>query len=250
MALNILLSNDDGINAEGLIVLEKIVRSMGHNVFIVAPDKNQSATSHSLTLTKPLRINEISKNKWETTGTPTDCVLIATHGLINEKMDMIISGINHGPNMGEDILYSGTVAAAMEGHLMGVPAIAISLATYNEKDFTNCKNVIIPIIDFILNLDNKRIFINVNIPNIKNKKINGIKITELGSRVYSDILIEKSDPRGKKYYWIGGSEPTYEDIEGTDFEAIANNYISITPLHTNLTDKDAMTTIREIKNVL
>ena len=250
MALNILLSNDDGIDAEGIIVLEEIVRSMGHNIFIVAPDRNQSATSHSLTLTKPLRINEISKNKWETTGTPTDCVLIATHGLINEKMDMIISGINHGPNMGEDILYSGTVAAAMEGHLMGVPAIAISLATYNEKDFSKCKDVIIPIIDYILKFDNNCIFINVNIPNKENKKINGIKITELGSRVYSDILIERLDPRGKRYYWIGGSEPTYENIEGTDFEAIADNYVSITPLHTNLTDREVIKTIKGLENVL
>ncbi len=250
MALNILLSNDDGIEAEGLIVLEEIVKSMGHNVFIVAPDKNQSATSHSITLTKPLRINGISKNKWETTGTPTDCVLIATHGLMNEKMDMIISGINHGPNMGEDILYSGTVAAAMEGHLMGISAIAISLATYGEKDFTNCKNVITPIIDYISKLDHKRIFINVNIPNKKNKKIKGIKITKLGSRVYSDILIEKIDPRGEKYYWIGGSEPTYENIKGTDFEAVGNNYISITPLHPDLTDRDAMKTIEGIRNVL
>lgn len=248
--MNILLSNDDGINANGIKVLEGIVRTMGHNVFIVAPDRNQSATSHSLTLTEPLRIDSTGSNMWKTTGTPTDCVLIATHGLISERIDMVISGINHGPNMGEDIFYSGTVAAAMEGHLMNIPSIAFSLAAFSAHDFAASEHILPMIIDYVAGIKYSHIFLNVNIPNLPLAEIRGIKLTELGSRIYSDTLIEKTDPRGRKYYWIGGKEPAFKKKEGSDFEAIENQYVSVTPLQINLTDSSTAERIRDIENVL
>lgn len=248
--MNILLSNDDGIDAEGIRVLEGIVKKMGHNVFIVAPDRNQSATSHSLTLTQPLRIHSHSQNQWSTTGTPTDCVLIATHGLISDQLDMVISGINHGPNMGEDIFYSGTVAAAMEGHLMNIPSLAVSLAAFSNRDFNPSKQILPHIINYVGNADRKGIFLNINIPNVPFERINGLKITELGSRIYSDTLIEKTDPRGRKYYWIGGKEPAFKRKKGSDFEAVQNDYVSVTPLQINLTDRKTAQCIRDMEDVL
>ncbi|MFO8062678.1 MAG: 5'/3'-nucleotidase SurE [bacterium] len=247
MAMNILLSNDDGIRAEGLRVLKGIVERMGHTVFTVAPNRNQSATSHSLTLTSPLRIEQVGKNEWATTGTPTDCVLIATHGLIDKQMDLVISGINHGPNMGEDVLYSGTVAAAMEGLMMGIPSISISMASYFETDFSAAESIIHKLMDYILEIERKKILLNVNFPALPYSEIRGFEITELGSRIYSDSLIEKTDPRGKKYYWIGGSEPKYQRKEGTDFEAVRNNKVSVTPIKTDITDRDILKTLKEIE---
>jgi len=236
MGLNILLSNDDGFEAKGLRKLKYILKKNNHNVFIVAPDKNQSATSHSLTLTIPLRIKQMEKNEWMTTGTPTDCVLAATHGLIKQKMDLVISGINHGPNMGEDVLYSGTVAAAMEGVMMGIPSISVSLAAFSNLDFTIAEIVIPKLIKFVDDIKYERMLLNVNIPNVSPSKLKGYKFTCLGSRVYTDTLITKIDPRGKKYYWIGGEHPSFKIKKGTDFQAIERNYVSITPISVDITD--------------
>ncbi len=249
MAMNVLISNDDGYNAFGINVLSDIIKDMGHRVYVVAPDRNQSATSHSLTLTNPLRINKTGKRKWMISGTPTDCVLIATHGLLNEKIHMVLSGINHGPNMGEDIFYSGTVAAAMEGHLMGIPSIAFSLAAFSNHDFSSAEHLIPSIINYVIKTRIKKILLNVNIPSKPFNEIKGIKITELGSRVYSDTLIKKTDPRGRSYYWIGGQEPTYKKKKGTDFQAIEHDYVSITPMHINLTDSKTASKLKGLNNV-
>lgn len=244
MPLKILLSNDDGFYAEGLKTLKEILVSLGHQVYIVAPSQNQSATSHSLTLTIPLRINRVNKNEYITTGTPTDCVLIATHGLIKEKFDYVFSGINHGPNMGEDVIYSGTVAAAMEGVLMNIPSVAFSMAAFENVDFSYANDVVPKIIQLLKLIGKKkRLLLNVNIPN---GPIKGYKITKLGSRIYSDSLITKIDPRGKKYYWIGGEKPTYKIKKGTDFEVIENGYVSITPITFDLTDFKMLSKIKKV----
>ncbi|MGE3063274.1 MAG: 5'/3'-nucleotidase SurE [bacterium] len=234
--MKILISNDDGFEALGLKCLRNILKAGGHDVFVVVPDKNQSATSHSLTLTVPLRIRKVVKNEWMTTGTPTDCVLMATHGLIKQKMDLVISGINHGPNMGEDVLYSGTVAAAMEGVMMGIPSIAVSLASFSNLDFKIAEEVVPKLLEIAMDIRYERMLLNVNIPNIPVSKLKGYKFTRLGSRVYTDTLITKVDPRGKKYYWIGGEHPTFKVKNGTDFQAIERNYVSITPISVDITD--------------
>lgn len=239
MVLNILLSNDDGINAKGLNILKDILLKLKHNVFIVAPGSNQSAASHSLTLANPLRIKKIKKNIYSVSGTPTDCVLIATHGLIEEKIDIVFSGINHGPNMGEDVFYSGTVAAAMEGIMMGISSVALSMASFEELNFSIAEYTVKIIIDLILKFK-KKMFLNVNIPNIDIEYLKGVKFTKLGNRVYTDKLIEKTDPRGKKYYWIGGNKPKFKKKKGSDFEAIEKQYISITPLNMDLTNYDLL----------
>lgn len=240
MALNILISNDDGYEAKGIKVLKDVLKSLGHNVYIVAPDKNQSATSHSLTLTVPLRIKENAKNEWITTGTPTDCVLLATHGLIKDKIDLVFSGINHGPNMGEDVIYSGTVAAAMEGVMVGIPSVAVSMAGFTNLNFDSAYDAIPCVIDLISRMKKKNLLLNVNIPNVRPEKNRGIRITKLGSRVYADTLIKKRDPRGRNYYWIGGALPSFKVKRGTDFEAVDMNCTSITPITIDLTDYKIM----------
>jgi len=234
--MKILLSNDDGYEAQGLRVLREVLKGEGHDVYVVAPDKNQSATSHSLTLTVPLRIRRMEKNEWMTTGTPTDCVLIATHGLIKQKMDLVISGINHGPNMGEDVLYSGTVAAAMEGVMMRIPSIALSLASFSNRDFSSAETVVPKLIELTGKIRYRRMLLNVNMPNAPKEKLKGYKFTRLGSRVYTDTLITKVDPRGKKYYWIGGEHPTFKVKNGTDFQAVERNFVSVTPISVDITD--------------
>jgi 5'-nucleotidase len=252
MGLNILLSNDDGFEARGLRKLRDVLIRENHNVFIVAPDKNQSATSHSLTLTVPLRIKQVEKNEWMTTGTPTDCVLAATHGLVKQKMDLVILGINHGPNMGEDVLYSGTVAAAMEGVMMGIPSIAVSLSAFSNLDFNIADSVIPKLVSVAMEIKYKRMLLNVNIPNVDLNNLKGYKFTRLGSRVYTDILITKTDPRGKKYYWIGGEHPSFKIKKGTDFQAIEKNYVSITPISVDITDYKNLEMLmkRRMKNVI
>ncbi len=244
MGLKILISNDDGYYAKGLNVLKETLFSLKHKVYVVAPSVNQSATSHSLTLTIPLRIKKVSKTDFITTGTPTDCVLIATHGLIKEKFDYVFSGLNHGPNMGEDVIYSGTVAAAMEGVLMDIPSVAFSMAAFENINFSNSGDVILKILNLLKKIGRrKRVLLNVNIPN---GQIKGYKITKLGSRIYSDTLITKVDPRGQKYYWIGGEKPTYRLKKGTDFEAIENGFVSITPITFDLTDFKMLKKIQRV----
>ncbi len=247
----ILLSNDDGYTAEGLNYIKSLLEENNFEVVVVAPDKEMSATSHALTLHKPLRIYKRDKNVYSVEGTPTDCVLAAMKGLCDGKFDLVISGINHGPNMGEDVLYSGTVAAAYEGVMLGVPSIAISLAKNERTDFSAVKRIIPSLIylmdDFPLP---PRTIYNINIPDCGEKNVKGVKLTKLGSRIYSDELIEKIDPRGKPYYWIGGSEPTWEEEEGTDFSAVYSGYISITPLHLKFSDEDLIKSYKKMEELL
>ena len=246
--MTFLITNDDGIYAPALQQLRTQLAAFGR-VVVVAPDRDQSATSHSLTLQRPLRIRRHEQDVYSVDGTPTDCVLIAYHGLLETPPAMVISGINHGPNMGEDVFYSGTVAAAIEGAMQGVPSIAVSLATREASDFAEPAGFVKRLVRQVLErggLPPKQI-LNVNLPHRPWDEIAGVRITRLGSRVYRDTLVRKVDPRGKDYYWIGGEEPVWEAREGTDFQAVMSGWISVTPLRLYLTDEPALAVTRDWK---
>jgi 5'-nucleotidase len=238
--LIVLLTNDDGINARGLLALKKELARIGQ-VWVVAPDREQSATSHSLTLQHPLRINKVGERFYSVDGTPTDAVMLAVHAILKKRPDILISGINHGPNMGDDVSYSGTVAAAMEGTILDIPSIAVSNVNWDARHFEPAARFVKKLARFVLkNGLPKYTFLNVNVPD-KRQAATRHKITRLGKRVYSDVVIEKIDPRGRNYYWIGEQTPIWEKkADDTDFAATQKGYISITPLHLDMTDYKAL----------
>jgi 5'-nucleotidase len=232
----ILVTNDDGVHAEGLAALRDAMSDVGE-VVAVAPDRERSATSHSLTLTDPLRVKKIGDSLMSVDGTPTDCVLLALNGLLEEKPELVVAGINHGPNLGEDVSYSGTVAAAIEGTLQGIPAIALSMTGKPPYHFATACSFVVKLAREIARRGmDPQTLLNVNVPNVTREQISSVKVTKLGRRIYRDLIVKKVDPRGKTYYWIGGSEPTWEGDENTDFSAIEAGMISVTPLHLDLTD--------------
>ncbi|MGB2769246.1 MAG: 5'/3'-nucleotidase SurE [Candidatus Zixiibacteriota bacterium] len=245
----VLLTNDDGVNAKGLLVLKKELSRVGQ-VWAVAPDREQSATSHSLTLQHPLRINKIGERFYSIDGTPTDAVMLAVHAILKRRPDILISGINHGPNMGDDVSYSGTVAAAMEGTILNIPSIAVSNVNWDARYFESAARFVRKLAKFVLeNGLPQYTFLNVNVPD-RRQAAKGYKITRLGKRVYSDVVIEKIDPRGRNYYWIGEQTPIWEKkADDTDFAAIKKGYISITPLHLDATDYKAMEEIKSWKKL-
>jgi 5'-nucleotidase len=242
----ILLTNDDGIRAPALRDLRAALADLGRVVTVV-PDRDQSATSHSLTLNRPFRIERPEPDVYALDATPTDCVVVAMHGLIDERPGLVVSGINHGPNMGEDVFYSGTVAAAIEGALQGLPSLAVSLVASRsrEVDFAHPARFTRRLVEAVLarGLPPKSL-LNVNLPVAAGGRYRGVRITKLGKRVYRDTLIEKTDPRGRPYYWIGGDEPVWEEEEDTDFTAVNQGCASVTPLMLDLTDYRAMTEVR------
>jgi len=233
--LLILVTNDDGIHSPGIVALAQSLSTVG-DVVVVAPDRERSAIGHSLTLHAPLRADEIRPGFFAISGTPTDCVNLGIHGLLSVKPDLVVSGINRGGNMGDDLTYSGTVAAAMEATLMGVPAFAISLEspTFRLEDFTVAAQFAAGLAQTVhsrgLPLDT---FLNVNVPV---GKLAAVQLTRQGKRRYSDKVEKKIDPRGRAYYWIGVGELGFEDVPGTDFHAVSNGSVSITPLHLDLTN--------------
>ncbi|HEY7535743.1 MAG TPA: 5'/3'-nucleotidase SurE [Thermodesulfobacteriota bacterium] len=237
MPIRILVSNDDGINSAGLDTLADILKTIG-DVFVIAPDREQSAASHALNLHRPLRVETISEKIYSVDGTPTDCVNLAVNGLLKDKKpDLIVSGINKGENVGDDITYSGTVSAAMEGTLLGIPSIAISLAGRNDFHFDTASYYALLIVKYILRKGlPEGTLLNVNIPNLPKEKIKGINVTRQGKRVYGEPIVENIDPRGRKYYWIGGNELSFLDIENSDINAVHNGYVSLTPIKLDLTD--------------
>jgi len=248
----ILITNDDGISSPGIKALEKALKPLG-NVYIVAPEREQSAVGHALTLHRPLRSENIGRNKYYINGTPTDCVIIAVSKLLPVKPDIIISGINNGGNLGDDITYSGTVAAAIEGTLLGIPSIAISLVTdYKNGDGLRrsasqlkiaadyLKETAMKVLDKGLPYDT---LLNINIPGTE--KIKGVKVTKQGKRVYDNSIQELRDPRGKECFWIGGGIPQWEAGGNTDLEAVNSGYISVTPVHLDLTNYDALNYLTE-----
>lgn len=243
--MHILVTNDDGIASPALKQLRQRLQPFGR-VTIIAPDRNQSATSQSLTLHRPLRIHALEPDVYCVDGTPTDCVLIAFHGMLVERPDFVVSGINHGPNMGEDVYYSGTVAAALEGVLQGVPAIAVSLVTRQPTDFAEPAASVGRLFGQVLGRGvPPRMLLNVNFPHRPAAELRGLQLTRLGTRVYHDTLVKKVDPRGKDYYWIGGEDPLWEPEPGTDFHAVHHGMVSVTPMRLDRTDGDAIARMGE-----
>jgi len=244
----VLLSNDDGVAAPGLVALRReIVRFA--RVIIVAPEANQSAASHSLTLQRPLRVREAGPDEYAIDGTPTDAVTWAFHKLlVNDKPDLVISGINAGANLGDDVTYSGTVAAAIEGTLLGVPSIAASLIDENGADFRPSARFIARLARWVCkNGMPAGTLFNVNLPNRGKSPLREYSFTRLGKRTYHDIIYEKVDPRGKEYFWIAGEPTTDLTATDTDMRAVADGLVSITPLKIDMTDHDLLKRLREKK---
>jgi 5'-nucleotidase len=244
----ILVSNDDGIHSEGLHALEAAMKTLGE-VYTVAPDREQSAVSHALTLHRPLRIEEIAPRRFAVDGTPTDCVNLAVKGFLPIRPNLVVSGINKGANLGDDITYSGTVSAAIEGSLLGIPAIAVSVVSW-EKPFHFA-----PAASFVAILAAEVIaqglppdtLLNVNVPNLPQHEIKGYRLTKQGKRHYADTIDTRVDPRGKTYYWIGGEDLGFAPGEGTDCVAVHEGFISVTPLHVDLTNYRALEKMRDLR---
>ena len=239
--MNILLSNDDGFMAPGINLLrDKLLET--ENVVTVAPDRNRSGASNSLTLEMPLRITKRGKQFYSVNGTPTDCVHLALTGLYdNEEPDMVISGINAGANMSDDVIYSGTVAAAMEGRNLGLPAMAVSLASHQPKYYDSAVMATITLLRKLpsLSLSQKKhsaTIINVNVPDLPWKEVKGFQVTRLGKRHKAEPVIRDKDARGNEIFWVGPVGAEADAGEGTDFYAIQNRYVSVTPIHIDLTN--------------
>lgn len=232
----ILVTNDDGIYSEGIETLASSLKSTGE-VWVVAPDRERNAVSRSLTLHRPLRIHKIRLRYFAINGTPTDCVLLGVNWILKQRPHLVVSGINKGLNLGEDIAYSGTVSAAMEAALLGIPAFAISLDIEGGAHYKPAAQFAARLARYILKHGMpSNTILNVNVPNTRGKKINCFKVTRQGKRIQSNMVTEKVDPRGEKYYWIGSSWKQYEDIDNCDFKAIEEKCISITPLHLDHTN--------------
>lgn len=242
----ILISNDDGINSKGLHRLHEALSELG-DVFVVAPDRDQSAVSHSLSLYRPLRLEQATERVYTVDGTPTDCINLAINGIMNDhRPDLVVSGINKGENLGDDITYSGTVSAAMEGTLLGVPSIAISLAGKNDYNFEAACYYSLKISKYVLeNKLPKDTLLNVNVPGIDKEEIKGVMVTRQGKRLYEEPVVEKTDPRGRKYYWIGGDALGFIHIENSDIVAVNEGYVSVTPITLDLTDFNFMDNLRK-----
>ncbi len=233
--MRILLSNDDGYLAEGITVLAKALRTLGE-LTVVAPERNRSGASSSLTLDRPIRAHVVSEGFIRVDGTPTDCVHLAVTGLLHESPDMVVSGINHGANMGDDVVYSGTVAAAIEGRFLGFPAVAVSLASHEGQHFQTAAQVTVQILKQLRRSPlPPNTILNVNVPDIPFEQLQGFAATRLGSRHKSEPVIQAKDPRGQTIYWIGPAGAEQDAGPGTDFHAVKNGYVSVTPLMVDLT---------------
>jgi 5'-nucleotidase len=243
---HILLTNDDGIHAPGLKILYQHSRKLGKTI-IIAPEHDNSAASHSLTMNRPLRVRQLEEHFYAINGTPTDCVTIGINKILKQKPDLVISGINPGPNLGDDVSYSGTVSAAIEATMLGIPSVAISLATESEPlHYETAAALIVSLANIILEKGlPKDTLLNVNVPNTTLESIGGVAFTRRGRRLYDDAIKETYDPWGRKHYWIGGGTPSFDAGEDTDSAAISVNKISITPMHLDPTNYDALTFLRE-----
>lgn len=241
--MHILVSNDDGYSALGLIALKTALKKLA-KVSVVAPERNQSGASNSLTLDRPLRATVIESGFFKIDGTPTDCVHIAITGLLDEEPDMVFAGINHGANLGDDVLYSGTVAAATEGRFLGLPAIAVSLASPEPKYMETATRIAIElfhrVVDQPLPADT---ILNVNVPDIPFDQLRGFRSTRLGQRHKAEPVVKTLDPRGREIYWVGSAGPEQDTGPGTDFRAIRENFVSVTPLQVDLTHYDKIDSI-------
>lgn len=251
--MNILISNDDGILAPGLRALANtLARDTHHHLTVVSPDRERSATGHALTLHKPLRLDPVKEgfastiSAWACSGTPSDCIKLGLDALLPQPPDWVLSGINRGSNLGTDVLYSGTVSAAMEGLLEGIPSIAVSLASFTATDFQ-------PAADFIVSLLQKlerdplpqAALLNINVPPLTSQEILGVVVAPLGIRKYTDIFEQRTDPRGRSYYWLAGEVITENIDPLSDLQAIQERYITLTPLQFNLTDYQTLPQLQQ-----
>jgi len=241
--VRILLSNDDGYQARGLRVLADGLAEFAQ-ITIVAPDRNRSGASNSLTLDSPLRVEQAESNVYYVNGTPTDCVHLAITGLLPEEPDMVISGINHGANLGDDVIYSGTVAAAMEGRFLGLPALAVSLVLGDGQNFATAVSIIRQCVSRMkhdpLPADT---ILNINVPDLSERSVRGIRSTRLGCRHKSEPVVQTRDPKDMPIYWVGPAGEGQDVGAGTDFHAVANGWVSVSPIKVDLTDHGALESV-------
>jgi len=233
--MKILISNDDGVLAPGILALANELAKIA-TIEVMAPDRNRSGASNSLTLSRPLRVRQLDNGHYSVEGTPTDCVHLALTGFLDSDIDLVVSGINDGANLGDDIIYSGTVAAAMEGRNLGLPSIAVSMVGDNIEHYDTAAIIIRQL---ITQLNNNhlplQLILNINIPDLPIKKIKGFEVTRLGKRHCAEPMIKEQDPRGRAIYWVGPPGEASDAGPGTDFYAIKNGFVSITPLHLDMT---------------
>jgi len=243
--VNILITNDDGIHADGLFALKNSLSELG-TVWIVAPDRPRSACGHSITLHKPLRVNKVrlqdGSDGFACSGTPSDCVSLGILGVIEGPIDLVVSGINRGPNLGWDLTYSGTVSAAMEGAILGIPSIAASVDSYNEDVSFDCAAKFVAFLakEVLSRGLPSDVLLNVNVPPIPESEIRGVEVTRQGKRRYFGTVHKRIDPTGRAYYWLGGNTNTEGLEEGTDVKAVADHKISVTPVHLDLTSYSSL----------
>lgn len=243
--MHLLLSNDDGIQAQGLLSMAAALSEIA-DITVAAPNRNRSAASNSLTLERPLRANEIKSGWYSIDGTPTDCVHLGITGLLEKEPDMVVSGINAGSNLGDDVIYSGTVAAAMEGRFLGLPAVAFSLTSFQPQHWPSAALVAKKVVENILAYRMPEdAILNVNIPDLPISEIKGFEITRLGNRHKAEPAVMTLDPRGKPIYWVGAAGPEQDAGPGTDFHAINNRLVSISPIHVDLTRYSAIDSLNE-----
>lgn len=240
----ILVTNDDGVHSSGLIALFKALKEIG-DAYIVAPDRERSAVGHALTLHRPLKVEELRERVYSVNGTPTDAVVLGVHKVLPQKPDLVVSGINRGGNLGDDITYSGTVSAAIEATILNIPSFAVSVPGDKNFHFETAAFFAVTIAKFIgenpMPFDT---FLNVNVPNIAKGLVKGLKLTRQGKRIYDNAIQEVSSPRGEKHYWIGGGVPYWEHAEDTDITAVEAGYVSVTPIHLDLTDYPALDSLK------
>lgn len=243
--MRILLSNDDGYFAPGLHALAAALSEVG-KVTVVAPERDRSGASNSLTLDRPLSLRKAASGFHYVNGTPTDCVHLAVTGMLDELPDMVVSGINHGANMGDDTIYSGTVAAATEGFLLGVPSIAISLVAKGASDFSGAARVARELVErFQQESIGVPTLLNVNVPDLPYEQIKGVQVTRLGKRHKAEPTVKSVTPRNETVYWVGAVGAAQDAGEGTDFHAVANGFVSVTPLQIDLTHQGQISTVRD-----
>ncbi|MBC7989782.1 MAG: 5'/3'-nucleotidase SurE [Luteimonas sp.] len=241
--MRVLVSNDDGVDAPGIRILAEGLRAAGHEVLVVAPDRDRSGASNSLTLDSPVRVVRVDETTWRVHGTPTDCVHVAITGMLELEPDIVVSGINNTANLGDDVIYSGTVAAAMEGRFLGLPAVAMSLATadHQGKHYETAARAAVEIIARLktdpLPADT---ILNVNVPDLAWEHVAGFEVTRLGNRHRAEPCIPQEDPRGRTWWWIGAAGAAQDAGAGTDFHAVRSGHISITPIHVDLTRYQAL----------
>ena len=243
--MKILLSNDDGYFAPGLNILAEHIAQLAE-VMVVAPERNRSGASNSLTLDRPLSVRKASNGFYYVNGTPTDCVHIALTGLMEDMPDMVISGINDGANMGDDTIYSGTVAAAMEGYLLGISSIAVSMSQHNSTHFETAAKVAVELVQHYQKHGfSSPTLLNVNVPDIPYNELQGTVVTRLGKRHKAEPVVQLKTPRNETVYWVGAAGLPYDGGEGTDFYAVANHKVSISPIQVDLTNHAQLSDIND-----